>query len=150
MATTQARSLRFLRASQVKALNTYIEGASCVRDESMLESAVNSPINQQHYAHENDPARLAAALASRLIKNHPFANGNKRTALLAANLFLSQNGKVLRQDSLRVEGNDTISRACIDVAMGQMEESELVEIYRTAWRTATSANHTQAASLYEK
>jgi len=95
MATTQALSLRFLRVSQVKILNACIEEASCVRDASMLESAVNSPINQQHYAHENDPARLAAALSSWLIKNHSFANGNKQTPLLAANLFLLQNGKVL-------------------------------------------------------
>ncbi len=149
MATTQAPSLRFLRVSQVKILNTCIEEASCVRDESMLESAVNSPINQQHYANENDPARLAAALSSRLIKNHPFTNGNKRTALLAANLFLPQNGKILQQDALRVETNDTITRVHSDVAMGKMEEPELAEIYRIAWRTATDANHTQAASLSE-
>ena len=149
MATTRALSLRFLRVSQVKILNTCIEEASCVRDESMLESAINSPINQQHYANENNPARLAAALSSRLIKNHPFANGNKRTALLAANLFLLQNGKILQQDALRVENNDAITRALSDVAMGKMEEPELAEIYRTAWRTATNANHAQAATLDE-
>ena len=149
MATNQALTLRFLRASQVKILNSCIEGASCVRDESMLESAVHSPINQQHYANENDPARLAAALSSRLIKNHPFANGNKRTALLAANFFLLQNGKVLQQDALRVEANDTLTRAHSDVAMGKMEESELAEIYRAAWRAATNADYIQAASLYE-
>ena len=89
MATTQALSFRFVRVSQVKLLNTYIEGSSsCVHDNNMLESAVNSPINQQHYGNQNDPARLAAALSYSLIKNHAFANGNKRTALLAANLFL--------------------------------------------------------------
>ncbi len=149
MATTQALSFRFLRVSQVKILNACIEEASCVRDESMLESAVNSPINQQHYAHENESARLAAALSSRLIKNHPFANGNKRTALLAANLFLLQNGKVLQQDATRVESNDVSTRAHSDVVMGKMEEPELAEIYRTAWRTAPNANHTQATSLHE-
>lgn len=96
----------------------------------MLESAINSPVNQQHYANENDPARLAAALSSRLINNHRFANGNKRTALLAANLFLLQNGKVLQQDALRVENNDAITRAHHKVAMGKMEEPELAEFYR--------------------
>ena len=78
MATTQALSLRFLRVSQVKLLNRCIEGSSsCVCDENMLESAVNSPIDRQHYGQENDPARLAATLSYRLIKNHAFANGNK-------------------------------------------------------------------------
>ena len=78
MATTQALSFRFLRVSQFKLLNTYIEGtSSCVRDENMLESAVNSPINQQHYGNQNDPAQLAAALSYKLIKNNAFANGNK-------------------------------------------------------------------------
>lgn len=111
MATTQALSLRFLRVSQVKIRNTCTEEASCVRDESMLESVINSPINQQHYTNENDPTRLAAALSSRLIKNHQFTNGNKRIALLAANLFLPQNGKILQQEALRVENNDAITRA---------------------------------------
>ena len=145
MATTQALSFRFIRVSQVKLLNTYVEGASsCVRK---LESAVNSPINQQHYGDENDPARLAAALSYRLIKNHAFANGNKRTPLLAANLFLIQNGKVLQQDAYRVESNDAITQAHSDVAMGKVEESELAEVYRRLWQTATTANRTQAASL---
>jgi len=43
MATTQALSFHFIRVSQVKILNACIEEASYVRDESMLESAVNSP-----------------------------------------------------------------------------------------------------------
>ena len=68
MATTRALSFHFVRVSQVKLLNTRVEGASsCVRDENMLESAVNSPINQQRYGNENDPARLAATLSYRLI-----------------------------------------------------------------------------------
>lgn len=68
MAANPAFGIRFLRVSQVKLLNTIIEGArSCVRDENLLESAVNSPINQQHYGQENDPARLAAALSYKLI-----------------------------------------------------------------------------------
>ena len=151
MATTQALSFRFVRVSQVKLLNTYIKGASsCIRDENILESAVNSLINQQHYGDENDPARLAAALSYRLIKNHAFVIRNKRTALLAANLFLLQNRKILQQDAYRVENNDAITQAHSDVAIGKVEESELAEVYRRLWQTATSANRTQAAILYEE
>ena len=150
MSTIQALSLRFLRAGQVKVLNGYVEGVCCVRDESMLESAVNSPINHQHYTHETDPARLAAILSSRLIKNHPFANGNKRTALLAANFFLLLNGKALQRHAFLVEDNEVIRRAHSDIAMGKIEEPELAEIYRAAWRTATDADHSQAGNIYEK
>jgi len=150
MATPQALGCRFLRASQIKYLNINVEAVSCVLDENMLESAINSPINQQHYGNENDPARLAAALSSRLIKNHPFANGNKRTALLAANLFLSQYGKVLLQDARQVEQNDSIRNAHADIAMGKMEESELAEVYRAAWKAATSADIAQASSLLKE
>lgn len=149
MATTPALSFRFLRVSQVKILNACIEGINCVHDESMLESAINSPINQQHYGQENDPAQLAATLSSRLIKNHSFANGNKRSALLAANLFLLQDAKVLQHNAHQVKTNDSITRAHNDVAMGKMEEPELAEIYRKAWQTATSANQTQAANQRE-
>ena len=147
MATAQALNFRFLRASQVQLLNAMIEGASSyVRDETMLASAVDSPINQQHYG-ENDPARLAAALSYKLIKNHAFANGNKRTALLAANLFLLHNGKLLQQNAFQVESNDAITRAHIGVATGDVEESELADLYRNLWQNATSAHREQAASL---
>ena len=150
MASKPALKLFFLRVSHIKRLNKIIEGAnSCVLDENMLESAVNSPINQQHYGQENDLARLAAALSCKLIKNHSFGNGNKRTALLAANFFLLQNGKMIQQDPCAVEANEMIKQAHADVAMGKIEESELAEIYRRLWQNATQASHTQAATLYD-
>ena len=151
MVIVKALSFVFLRASQIKIINRRIEGASSfVRDQNMLDSAVDSPINQQHYSQENDLTRLAAALSYKFIKNHAFANGNKRTALLAANLFLLQNGKILQQDALQVEENDTITQAHDDVAMGKVEELELAEIYRRSWGTAIGADHMQAASLCEE
>ena len=133
-----------------KLSNKLVGGAtSRVYDENMLKSAVNSPISQQHYRQENNPARLAAAPSYKLIKNHAFANENKRTALLAANLFLLQNGRVLKQDPYQVESNDVITKAHLDVAMGKVEESELAEVYRGLWQTATAGNTTQASRLYE-
>lgn len=53
--------LRFLKPYQVKALNKLVEkGASFVHSEAMLESAIYSPSNHQHYSKENDLATLAA------------------------------------------------------------------------------------------
>lgn len=66
-------------------------GSAGVRDDGLLESALALP--QHLFQHEQaDPLRLAAAYAVGLAKNHPFVDGNKRTALLAATVFLERNG----------------------------------------------------------
>ncbi|KAL6718625.1 hypothetical protein ACLMJK_002859 [Lecanora helva] len=148
--TLRASPTSFLTASQVKWLNRMIEGTNHTCDNSMLESAINAPINQQFYANEHDIARLAAVLGCRIIKNHSFSNGNKRTALLAANLFLLQNGKVRLPDVLCVESNDMLKQAHDEVAIGKLEEDEFAEILRKAWRMATDASYTQPAGLYEE
>jgi death-on-curing protein len=66
-------------------------GASGVRDEGMLESALSRPGNQFSYGsptiHE-----LAAAYAFGLVRNHPFVDGNKRIGFATAILFLEING----------------------------------------------------------
>lgn len=131
---------RFLLVNQIKLLNKFIEGPtnSRLRSETLLESAVNSPINQQHYAGENDPFRLAAALSYKLNKNHAFANGNKRTALLAASLFLLQNGRELQRDASQEKNNDGMVRVHDDVAMGTVDESGLTEIFRKMWQTTSN------------
>lgn len=66
-----------------------------VRDESLLESALARPRNRWAYAEDADLADLAAAYAHGIARNHPFVDGNKRTALMAAYTFLDVNGRVL-------------------------------------------------------
>ena len=66
-------------------------GASGIRDDGLLESALARPENLAAYG-EPDVADLAAAYATGLIKNHPFVDGNKRTGYIAAELFLALNG----------------------------------------------------------
>ena len=66
-------------------------GASGLRDEGMLESALDRPRNR--WAYEGaELAELAAAYAFGIARNHPFVDGNKRTALLALYTFLGVNG----------------------------------------------------------
>lgn len=66
-------------------------GASGVRDIGALESALDRPRNK--WAYENaGMAELAAAYAFGIARNHPFIDGNKRTALLAIVTFLGLNG----------------------------------------------------------
>lgn len=66
-------------------------GAAGVRDEGLLESALAWPLNLFAYS-EGDTAALAAAYAFGIARNHPFIDGNKRTAFVACELFLSANG----------------------------------------------------------
>jgi len=66
-------------------------GASGLRDEGLLESALARPVNLTQYA-APDVADLAAAYGVGLAKNHAFVDGNKRAAFLAVGLFLALNG----------------------------------------------------------
>lgn len=66
-------------------------GASGVRDEGLLESALARPQNLFAYG-ESDAAALAGAYAFGIARNHPFIDGNKRTAFVACELFLAANG----------------------------------------------------------
>ena len=69
-------------------------GASGMRDEGLLDSALARPLNIVAYG-EPDVADLAAACGFGLAKNHPYIDGNKRTAFLAVGLFLRLNGQRL-------------------------------------------------------
>ena len=67
-------------------------GLSVTRDEGLLDSALARPGNYFAYKKKYDLADLAAACAFGLSQNHPFRDGNKRVAFLAAGLFLELNG----------------------------------------------------------
>jgi len=58
----------------------------------LLESALARPQNEYAYAGERDMFKLAAAYAEGIAQNHAFADANKRTALMATDIFLYQNG----------------------------------------------------------
>ena len=68
-------------------------GSSGMRDAGMLESALGRPRNLWVYAETPPPlAKLAAAYAFGISSNHPFVDGNKRTALVVSFAFLDTNG----------------------------------------------------------
>lgn len=99
-------------------------GGTGVGDIGMLESAVGRPVNQWHYG-ENDPAALAAAYAFGVARNHPFIDGNKRTAWVVARLFLALNGH-----SLVFLAQDAIATV-LALAAGDLAEDELADWFRT-------------------
>jgi death-on-curing protein len=76
-------------------------GGVGVRDQGLLESALARPLNLNAYGEPSLP-RLAAAYAFGIARNHPFVDGNKRTALVAAELFLGLNGYDLTADDVGV------------------------------------------------
>jgi death on curing protein len=65
-------------------------GPAGIRDRGALESALGRPINRWHYENA-DMAQLAAAYAFGIARNHPFVDGNKRTAFAALMVFLRLN-----------------------------------------------------------
>ncbi len=67
-------------------------GPPGLRDAGLLESALGRPINRHAYEDDADLADLVAAYAFGIARNHPFVDGNKRTALLALIVFLGVNG----------------------------------------------------------
>lgn len=70
-------------------------GSSGIRDEGLLDSALNRAPNLALYGNP-DFADLAAAYALGLAKNHAFVDGNKRAAFLSIGLFLGLNGYKLK------------------------------------------------------
>jgi death on curing protein len=66
-------------------------GLEGIREEGLLDSALACPLNVFAYNAKCDLADLAAAYAYGLCSNHPFRDGNKRAAFLAAGLFLELN-----------------------------------------------------------
>ncbi|MDQ8196086.1 type II toxin-antitoxin system death-on-curing family toxin [Coraliomargarita sp. SDUM461004] len=66
-------------------------GSDGIRDEALVDSALNRPLQLFHYENP-DLFELAAIYASGIVKSHPFLDGNKRTGFLALYTFLGING----------------------------------------------------------
>ena len=91
-------------------------GASGLRDEGLLESALARPLNLAVYG-QADVADLAAAYGVGLAKNHPFVDGNKRVAFLAVGLFLALNDRRL------VASQADATLTLLAVAAGEIDEA---------------------------
>ena len=98
-------------------------GAAGTRDEGLLASALSRPINLAAYE-KPDVAALAASYAVELAKNHPFVDGNKRTAFVALELFLALNGFELNANDV-----DCVL-TMLAVASGEMDEPMLADWIR--------------------
>ena len=98
-------------------------GRTGVRDEGLLDSALDRPKNRFLHG-EADICDFAAAYAYGLAKNHAFVDGNKRTSLVVSETFLNLNGYELRAT------DEDVLMAWLALADGTMSEAELIEWFR--------------------
>lgn len=96
-------------------------GLAGVRDSGLLQSALNRPRNLLAFKPESSIFKLAAALCVGIAKDHPFHDGNKRTALLATRAFLYLNGQELEPTQA-----DEVT-TLVAVADGSLDERRLAE-----------------------
>jgi death-on-curing protein len=98
-------------------------GLEGIRDQGLLESALARAENLAAYG-KPDVCDLAAAYAFGLARNHPFADGNKRTAFVVSVTFLILNGRDLT--ATEVDVVTTI----LKLAAGELPEAELADWFR--------------------
>lgn len=107
---------------------TVFGGGDGLRDQGLLESALAQPQATfgGKFVHE-DVFAMAAAYLFHIVSNHPFVDGNKRTGLLAALVFLDQNGISIESHS------EDLYRFTIGVAEGRVTKDEIAgELRRIA------------------
>jgi death on curing protein len=98
-------------------------GGSGLRDEGLLLSALARPENLAAYG-DPDVAALAASYAYGIARNHPFVDGNKRTALVTAGVFLLENGYEL----VAAEADAVVT--ILALAAGDLTEDALADWIR--------------------
>ncbi len=98
-------------------------GGGGIRDLGLLESALGRAVNRWNYG-EDDLFVLAAAYAFGIARNHPFFDGNKRTAWIAARLFL-----ILNEVEIAFDKTDAVQTVLV-LAAGDLTENELATWFR--------------------
>jgi death on curing protein len=119
---------RWLNTTMIRAIHTsQVQkhgGSLGLRDQGLLDSALDRPRNRFHYESEADLFDLAASYGFRLARNHPFVDGNTRVAFQAMYVFLGLNG-------LRIEAEEPdVVRLILALAAGDLPEPELADWLR--------------------
>ncbi|KAJ6444786.1 acetyltransferase (GNAT) family domain-containing protein [Purpureocillium lavendulum] len=124
---------RFLTVSIAARLHGRHIAKATPTQPNLLESAVFSPVNHERYG-QDDVFQLAGVLAEKIILNHPYQDGNKRTALFAADAFLKANGYILQtkphgQDDAELD--DHLADAHVHVATRRWTAEDLGRYYES-------------------
>ncbi len=115
-------SLEVAQAAHMEQLAEH-GGGEGVRDAGMLESAMARPQNLAIYG-DPDAAQLAASYAFGIARNHPFVDGNKRTAAVVSETFLALNGHGLTANDAE------LVVTFLALAAGELSEDELAGWFR--------------------
>jgi death-on-curing protein len=100
-------------------------GISGIRDKGLIESALGAAMNTFFYAN-GDLSDIAASYAFHLAQAQAFLDGNKRTGIGAALLFLRGNGVI------RVPSDDQLYSAMIAIAEKRLDKAGLADLFRRA------------------
>ena len=132
---TAAKEPRWVTRAIVDAIHTdqvrQHGGSFGLRDAALLESALVRPQNRWHYEPGVDLSELGAAYAYGISKNHPFVDGNKRTAFQTMYVFMGLNGRRIRASE------DEVVSTMEGVAAGNVNEADLASWVRehiVRWR----------------
>ena len=101
-------------------------GAPGLRDDGLLRSALERPVNKWHYEQADFPG-LGAAYAFGLAKNHAFVDGNKRAAFMAMVVFLRKNDVLFAPDPAHA------TAIMMSLAAGAVSEQSLTRWVRDNW-----------------
>jgi death-on-curing protein len=101
-------------------------GAPGLRDDGMLRSALERPVNKWHYEQVDLPD-LGAAYAFGLAKNHAFVDGNKRAAFMTMTVFLRKNEVLFSPDPAHA------TAIIMSLAAGEISEQSLARWIRDNW-----------------
>lgn len=104
-------------------------GPPGVRDAALLESALARPQNLHGYSEAPDVIRMATAYTAGIVRNHPFADGNKRTGFIIGILFLELNGYRF------TASEEDAAQAVLDLASGSLDEAGYAAFLRANTRT---------------
>ncbi|MBN8728086.1 MAG: type II toxin-antitoxin system death-on-curing family toxin [Xanthomonadales bacterium] len=115
-------------------------GSSGIRDESLLDSALARPLQLHAYGEPPpDVSELAASLAYGLARNHPFVDGNKRTAAVLCETFIVLNGGRLDAGDLE------LYPVYLSLAEGSLTEAEFALWLRSHIHPAADRVHESCA-----
>ena len=143
-----SKSLKHLTVEAVKAIHREVlaadGGAVRIRDETLLESAVAAPqASMMGQPLISDPLEIAAAYLFYICRNHPFLDGNKRTALAACLVFLENNG-LLPDRKLPI--NDW-EQFVLDVAASKINRDETTRRLRKLLRKFRRSSHRVSSDI---
>lgn len=127
---TKAKAPAWLTHDQVIAIHSRqlrrFGGAPGLRDDGLLRSALERPINKWHYE-QAGLHELGAAYGFGLAKNHAFVDGNKRIAFMAMVTFLRKNGVRCAPDQA------VATKMMLALAAGEVSEDSLARWLRDNW-----------------